>query len=133
MELSKGNWLLAEFIGVKKTDIKDSFNEITYKLPECINDFMHCSHFGYLRFYDSWDWLMCVVDKIESLHPQNNSCTQFRVKISGKSCVILDEFINGTDYEKDFLNLYFNFHDSRRSTVWNACVKFVQWYNLQNI
>jgi hypothetical protein len=122
--------LLAEFIGVQKTDIKSSFDEITYRLPECIGRFMLCSHWGHLRFYDSWDWLMCVVDKIESLKVKNNCSNQFRVKIHGMSCEILDMFHDGDDFQKDFLHLYFNTAPTKHLVVYNACVQFVKWYNL---
>ena len=130
MRTEEANLLLAEFVGVEKTDLKDSFNEVIYRLPDEIREFMHCSHFGHLRFHESWDWLMVVVEKIETICPKDNVSEQFRVKISGRSCDILDMFRDGSDYQKDFLKIYFNMHESKRSTVWHACVKFVQWYNL---
>lgn len=48
--MEKNNKLIAEFMGVDQVDIDYAFNE-----------------HGQLKYHLSWDWLMPVIEKIESL------------------------------------------------------------------
>lgn len=129
MNIEEGNILLAEFLKFEKTDLQDSFCKTVYRLPECIGNFMLCSHWGHLMFYNDWRWLMAVVIKIEELKQKNNSTPQFKVFITKNTCMILDTFESEKVLKQDFLDLYFDFRESKQATVWNACVKFVIWYN----
>ena len=63
---------------------------------------------------NSWNWLMEVVEKIESI------ADYIVVDICGHVCKIgglTDQFIIGTG-------------DSKMEAVYNCCVSFVKWYNL---
>ena len=95
------NELLAEFIGfdVLSNGHYQYESELTRTLPE---------------FNSDWNWLMQVVEKIESLNHKNN--------------------------EEHFQLVSFIHHWLRRKhkeltkieAVYNACIEFIKWYNEQN-
>jgi hypothetical protein len=78
-------------------------------------------------YHSDWNWLMSVVDKIESIIPDNNNVRRFLVSIKMESCVILDMY----DTQKDFLNLYYKEHATKKEAVYFAVVEFIKWYNKQ--
>ena len=72
-----------------------------------------CRYIGDRKVMD-WNWLMSIVDKIESI------ADYIVVDIYGHVCKIgglTDQFIIGTG-------------DSKMEAVYNCCVSFVKWYNL---
>lgn len=77
-------------------------------------------------YHKYWDYLMPVVEKIESLKPENNSNTRFQFIIKGKMCLVNDKFKIERD---DFLNLHYKVHESKLLAVWFAIVEFLKWYN----
>ncbi len=54
MTTEEGNKLIAEFMGVKPTNV----NEQVYNIPE-----FGCMHFTQMKYDSSWDWLMPVYRK----------------------------------------------------------------------
>lgn len=68
----------------------------------------------YLKYHKSWDWLMMVVQKIES--------TEFaptRVKIDCNECTIIGK-------------KRFKVHTiSKINSTYKCIVQFIQWYNQQ--
>ena len=72
-----------------------------------------------LKFHSNWNWLMEVVEKIESLGYWTEllgGCHQeFRI---GKINQI-KEFINKDGSDK-------------KEAVYNTCLEFIKWYNEQN-
>ena len=71
-----------------------------------------------LKFHSSWDWLMPVVEKIESLEI-NKLYTV--VDIAIYQCSI---------YHKKLKEVkFFNFKDSKIEAVYQTVVEFIEWYN----
>lgn len=70
-EITEGNILIAEFMGGKKLVNNDGL--FTYWGPD---NFQHESG-EYLKYHSSWDWLMPVVEKIESLYCLEVSIRKF--------------------------------------------------------
>ena len=83
-----------------------------------------CQPLTTLLFHSDWNWLMKVVDKIESF--VLNDDNSFNVTIGATNyCVIQDSY--GEIYE--------NIEDSEETkllTVYKAIIKFIKWYNEQN-
>lgn len=70
-----------------------------------------------LKFHKDWNWLMEVVEKIESLSKENEtysfSITKISVRVLYKGSRIVDLPINTTKIQAVYL----------------ACVEFIKWYN----
>jgi len=69
-----------------------------------------------LKFHSSWEWLMSVVEKIESL--------EWNVNIN-KNCCIYDNQHKITACGKSITRL----GDTKIESVWLAVVEFIKWYN----
>ena len=121
--VTENNKLIAEFL-VKnegglvklKENIFSTIDE--FEIPD---DYLTLKD---LKYHKDWNWLMRVVEKIESfVFNENNS---FNVTIGATNyCVIQDsngEFYDGVE----------DSGETKLLTVYNACVKFIKWYNEQN-
>lgn len=80
-----------------------------------------------LRYFNEWDWLMPVVEKIESLWTEVDG--HFGVYICSNGCTI-----QGVKFRSDFEPFgYFmqmNGHTKIQAT-WKAAVAFIEWHNQQ--
>ncbi len=71
------NALIAEFMGAKPLVLGGSTEYEMYGVLDCIEDGANEKHYfidDEMRFHESWDWLMPVVEKIESMK------ADFRIK-----------------------------------------------------
>ena len=139
MDNTENNILIAEFLGFRKvkgirdengryydyqmlsnlTLIKEQEIEIEsewgYGLVE--QDYIFSED---LIFHSDWNWLMEVVEKIETINDN-----EFIVEISDCMCEI-------TGFED---NPYFKITacgGDKKDSVYNACLQFVSWYNENN-
>lgn len=112
-EIEAGNKIIAEFIGLKPTNMEGCWGTCEY-LNNNPNSTLPCSvpYTDYLYFDNSWDWLMEVVSKIEKLN--------FEVIIIYESCKI-----------GDIVEIYSN--TSKIESVWKAVVEFIKYYNEQGV
>ena len=108
--METNNNLIAEFLGYIDNGCSEEGFLIDPKTnyDVCIDS---------LQFHTDWNWLMQVVEKIESLDGHLHICdndvfVHFPKRIKG--CVR----ING-----ESLKL------SKIEAVYNACVEFIKWYN----
>jgi len=104
------NKMIAEFMGFQHTPIGWFDADELLKLPNTTDN-----TFDELRFDTDWNWLIGVVDKIESLG--------FVFKTYGKGTTFLKK---GT-FNKPIWNDEFTGKD-RKKAVYNACVEFIKWY-----
>ena len=126
--ITENNKLIAEFLDWEFDDLSETFETPFLKLvdPNAFGDEQYsCKLQDFeLEFHSDWNWLMRVVEKIESfVFNENNS---FNVTIGATNyCVIQDsngEFYDGVE----------DSGETKLLTVYNACVKFIKWYNEQN-
>jgi hypothetical protein len=101
---TENNKLLAEFLGFK--NIANDEDKQDY-----LNDFM--------KFHTDWNWLMQVVEKIESLGYKE---TNVYVDISEGT------FIHTLESNIEIAEV---FGGTKIENTYNACVEFVKWYNNQ--
>jgi hypothetical protein len=100
--ITENNKLMAEFMGLTIITDGISFFDINYKPLK--------------NYHSDWNWLMEVVDKIESMDFVLN-IRQGHVSIvnnSGKT-----PFYTGSDIVEE----------SKIESVYNTCVEFIKWYN----
>lgn len=74
----------------------------------------HIKNFGGIektKYHSDWNWLMSVVEKIESF--------EYLVEIRENVCFIKTS-------EQDYFS---ELENTKIKAVYNACVKFIKWYN----
>ena len=105
-KITEGNKLLSEFMGGKVTDNIFYCNESTISHNErCLHHYnIHCA-----SYISKWDWLMPVIQKINSLEHLN---LWHKYNVDRYN---LTEAIDKVDIEYAF----------------DLCVDFVKWYNLE--
>lgn len=119
----EGNKLFAEFLNdekfglIGKTDFHDGNNYVdTFNLPSGTP-----YKFNELKFHKDWNWLMQVVEKIESIKDKKTDI-KFDVVINVKVCCVGGVF----EY------IYQATAETKIEATWIACLEFVKWYNKQN-
>lgn len=77
-------------------------------------------HQDNLQYHSSWDWIMPVVEKIESLGYKVRMCRK-RVEIVSDNVVVIpgDIFI----MQKE---------ETKKKSTWLACKNFIEYYNTTN-
>lgn len=112
MTVEESNKLIAEFIGARyyeDCDIWSGNDKVRFycKLEE-------------LKFHYSWDWLMPVVEKIESIPFAYHTSVRYpMVCIMNKVCeIILHDFIDDFAFPGD----------SKTQATYNTIVKFIEWH-----
>ena len=125
----ENNKLIAEFMGVfdkilSTGNIHSWSDAPFYYTTEDTKEKVIKNICKYSKYDSDWNWLMKVVDKIESF--VLNDGNSFNVTIGATNyCVIQDSY--GEIYE--------NIEDSEETkllTVYKAIIKFIKWYNEQN-
>jgi len=134
-EILEGNKLIAEFMGYKPcfSHIIDKYNYtqtvdgflITGKCNAGNHQEDEYENFAikHLIFHYSWDWLMPVVEKIESISELslNRKCN-FHVTIEKHQCVIMW----GISFT---ISDIYDYNNSKISTVYKSVIEFIKWYN----
>lgn len=109
-EQIENNTLIAEFMG---WDSKGTYSFL-HKDTQVINVSSLCYH-------SSWDWLMTVVDKIESL----DECS-YKIHLSYAIGFINDHSLHGNP------NIIRGIGSTRIETAYNLVINFIKWYNQQS-
>lgn len=105
MNTSENNKIIAEFLSVE-----NPYHKGHYICPNGI-----ATEPKDMRFDTDWNWLMEVVEKIESLGAS--------VEINNKLCIIEPTPI--FNFEFHFSNL----ESTKFKAIYNACVDFINFYN----
>ena len=116
----ENNKLIAEFMG-KKVISEAEFLALEFE-EMTINDLFIEST---LKYDTDWNWLVAVVEKIQL----SKYTDEFDIfwdsidKING--CTILPSFKN------TFSIIQFT-SSNKKEAVYNSCVEFIKWYNINN-
>ena len=130
--MDKDNRIIAEFMGAHS----DLNSFIEYDLYSCISlghifrdivggdaDAKHFFRPHEMKFNESWDWLMPVVEKIESLYEDGIDVTQYSDGILIENWREQKEIIRLTRAEESYTRIEFTYY---------AVVEFIKWYNKSN-
>ena len=117
----ENNKLIAEFMGLKpKMESPDVyvFNDMPYfSVRENNPEDVMNAIVKYSKYDSDWNWLMPVVEKIESL---------------GNDILITSNYIQITyDKGEKFITIELE-GNIKIFAVYNACIEFIKWYNEQN-
>ena len=126
MKTIENNKIIAEFLDWEFDDLSETFETPFLKLvePQAFGDEQFSSKLQdfELGFNSDWNWLMVVVEKIESLEIFDR---MGRFNINTKN---FDENYTSfiTDKDEDFIQCE---GDTKIEAVYNAVVEFIKWYN----
>lgn len=121
------NKLIAEFMGYPKKQINKGIarlEENKYVWGQTyyyINGDWRAE--DYLLFHLDWNWLMKVVDKIESFE-DNNRCAKYNINIEQSFVEIIDKNTDDTIVETDA--------DTKIEATYKAVIEFIKYYNNEN-
>ena len=136
MNTTEINELFAEFLNFEKVKFPDAY--YVFVIPDYLthNDYKNltleddkevvawCAE--HLLFHKDWNWLMQVVDEIESLGFATDLCST-----TTNDNQVFSIWTSGEGAGKQVITLkeskFFKFE-----AVYNACVEFVKWYIEQN-
>lgn len=104
----KDNILIAEFMGFQKTNIGWYDSEDSLSLS-----YTNDNTFDILLFDESWDWLMPVVEKIESQQAEG-----YNILIEGANCWIETQ---GISFEGMGM--------TKLEATYKAVLEFIKWYD----
>ena len=113
------NKLIAEFMGYDYDPNKKQFNIPKHVYVTPSGNIKTDFSVGELKFHKDWNWLMEVVEKIES--------KGYGVTIGmGEYCVIQN------DWEEDLEEIYSLEENGKLLCTYGAVVEFIKWYNKRN-
>lgn len=118
-EILEGNKLIAEFMGGKFKE----YSILNLKENEVWLPYHGLCNYQKLKYYSSWDWLIPVVEKIESISElsQNRTCN-FHVTIEKHRCFIK------WGIGRTICDVY-DYHNNKILIVYRAVIEFIKWYN----
>ena len=113
MKTIENNKIIAEFLSVKihPCETIENFKFLPIEERGLYNGYF----IEDLKYHEDWNWLMEVVEKIESLGYRIEIVKHIcRIYLSNKETIIISE------------------NTPKIEAVYNACVEFIKWYNNQN-
>lgn len=123
MKTTENNILIADFLQLEK----EEFKYITYYYT-----IDGCTDKEGLKYHYDWNWLMEVVEKIDSLKTPilNNpnligQFEDYEFNIQNKHVII---YAHG-EVTKEVVDFRGSQHKTKKEAVHNACVEFIKWYN----
>ena len=111
------NEVIALFMGWTKSPYPNLPNKL-YKDNFAI-------HKRNLLYHSDWNWLMTVIEKIESLF---NGGIQFYIK-DKRAYIETDTQVSLIGEMPDVPDCYSGFCDSKKDAVYKTVYLFIQWYN----
>jgi len=133
------NELIAEFMGFTTASPN------TYDVPEECRRFVfggcYTTYKDVLRFHDSWDWLMPVVEKIETIvlpkgtfedwpYPENVSIS---IRIDSCWINVGDNMWSKQVKGREFLDHHNHKKGTKIQSTYAAVVEFIKWYNQNKV
>ena len=108
---TENNKIIAEFMGVSKSKIDANGQVLNFENSK------------YNTYNSDWNWLMEVVEKIESISFGEDNFINVTIGC-GFNCTIQDA--HGKLFKLS------TWEHTKIKTVYNTCLEFIKWYNEQN-
>lgn len=117
LSVELGNEIIAEFMTGQEFHFIDDFDR------ECagikVNDSVY--PLDKLEYHSSWDWLMPVVEKIESIGAYSVEIDKYKVRVFH-----ITTWKNRTVFYAETIE------KKKIDVVWSAVVEFIKWHNGNN-
>jgi len=128
-EILEGNKLIAEFLGLEKTNVEDCYDVCSY-LENNPNSTLPCSvpWTEGLYFHMSWDWLMPVVEKIESISIKDKLYCEF-LMLNGTNVSIRARDYHDGSVLFESLGCFNKTLKTKIEAVYKSVVDFIKWNN----
>ena len=134
-EILEGNKLIAEFMQYSDIDCHECKHSGVCNHLQC--GLSTQEKIEQFKFNSSWDWLMEVIDKIESLEGSNPFKNNPKVKFQGDHVEIFwySTYRGDCIYWKNYTGIdnntyqHKNQEDSRILAAFRAIIEFIKWYN----
>jgi hypothetical protein len=114
---------------MEQEEINDGNRLIAYFVmgAKCFPENIHTAE--ELKYNSSWNWLMPVISKIESL--EHDTVIDFRYNPHSKR---KDKMHYWSQIGKDTIadDISGSSYESKINATWECCVKFIKWYNQQS-
>jgi hypothetical protein len=126
MNIKESNKLIAEFMGAHSR-VSDKYGEL-FRFDNRGGEYGENAL--PIRYHQSWDWLMPVVDKIDTMDLSNiQACINGTLgKPTGASMIMYDDrsyiCVDGVG---TLLNVFNT--NNRLSNTYECVVEFIKWYN----
>jgi hypothetical protein len=124
------NKLIAEFMGYKQSTSKSIGANLVNNVYEWYLKDVGCYYINgdyhredRLLFHLDWNWLMKVVDKIESFE-DDNRCAKYNINTEQSFVEIIENNISMTITEADA--------NTKIRAVYIAVINFIKYYNNEN-
>ena len=126
--ITENNQLIAEFMGVfdkilSTGNIHSWSDAPFYYTTEDTREKVIKNISKYSKYSKDWNWLMKVVEKIESIEDcvYQVDILQEGCKILKRCCLLIDKRVGKLESDT-----------TKIESVYSACVEFIKWYNEQN-
>lgn len=134
-EIIEGNKMIAVFMGaipckdwldIDGYEHKDWYHtQWSNRLQENLE--LYSYRYSQLEYHSSWDWLMPVVEKIESLDKLGGIVT-----IQQGQCKITSRMLGDNSVYANKSNYMLMGAKGKLFSTYEAVVEFIKWYNTQN-
>lgn len=131
ISIEEGNKMIAEFMDIKvkeKPHSHKTWYSIHYEVYDRINnDYAFYWPLDKLKFNSDWDWLIPVVEKIESIKDEYHG--YFGVYISSNNCTIQATNFRPDKRIPDPPHYFSDWTlENKIMSTWTAVVYFIKWY-----
>lgn len=124
--MKEDNKLIAEFMGYTQLPDGSYYMSDHQEYDMLLGSYVNFYNPDNMKFNTSWNWLMPVVEKIETLETEFDG--KFRVEITHHTCVITgNKSLFSEQWEKVY-DVSIS-HDSKIKAVYDAVIQFITWWN----
>lgn len=122
---NKNNMLIAEFMGAEILSKKSKFSYVQYPLDAWVTDigahretYKQKIHSKKLEYHESYNWIMAVIEKIETIVSRLTIKTYTLANTYTVSIIVNDD----TSFNLES-------YENKHFCIYQSCINFIEWYN----
>lgn len=122
-QITEGNILISEFMGPHYESTFAGKGRMRLYVGKRLGRANYEAH--ELEYHESFDWLMPVIEKIESLPTNKDGGEEFQFSITGDG-ISITRFDDGSGVIAERVN---HIGLSKLMPTWEVVIEFIKWYN----